>query len=109
MRLGEHRDLREVLQLQSVPDYTTLYRFLKRLDDDLIDRGLGETVRRLRRGKTHVRVSAAIDGTGLSYNAVSTFFIRRIEQHSRARTCHRHWRKWLVVAEISERRRRQFT
>ena len=52
VRLGEHRDLREVLQLQTVPDYTTLYRFLKRLDDDLIDRGLGETVRRLRRGRT---------------------------------------------------------
>jgi hypothetical protein len=102
VRLGEHRDLREVLQLQSVPDYTTLYRFLKRLDDDLIDRGLGETVRRLRRGKTHVRVSAAIDGTGLSYNAVSTFFIRRIEQHSRARTGHRHWRKWLVVADVKQ-------
>src|SRR6266436_2010535 len=46
VRLGEHRDLREVLQLQTVPDYTTLYRFLKRLEDDLIDRGLGETVRR---------------------------------------------------------------
>src|SRR5277367_3923149 len=102
VRLGEHRELREVLQLQSVPDYTTLYRFLKRLDDDLIDRGLGETVRRLRRGKTHVRVSAAIDGTGLSYNAVSTFFIRRIEQHSRGMTRHRHWLKWLVVADVKQ-------
>ena len=42
VRLGEHRDLREVLQLQSVPDYTTLYRFLKRLEDDTLERGLGE-------------------------------------------------------------------
>ena len=66
VRLGEHRDLREVLQLQSVPDYTTLYRFLKRLEDDTLERGLEETVRRLRRGKTHGRVSAAVDGTGLS-------------------------------------------
>src|ERR1700747_2193539 len=56
VRLREHRDLREVLQLQTVPDYTTLYRFLRRLEDDTIDRGLGETVRRLRGGRRHGRV-----------------------------------------------------
>src|SRR5258708_35688625 len=46
VRLREHRDLREVLQLQTVPDYTTLYRFLRRLEDDTLHRGLGETVPR---------------------------------------------------------------
>jgi hypothetical protein len=102
VRLGEHRDLREVLQLQTVPDYTTLYRFLKRLDDDLIDRGLGETVRRLRRGRTHVRVSAAIDGTGLSPQAVSTYFLRRIEQHNGGKPRYRHYLKWLVVADVKQ-------
>src|SRR6266481_1045325 len=54
VRLREHRDLREVLQLRAVPDYTTLYGFLRRLEDDTIDRGLGETVRRWR----------GADGTG---------------------------------------------
>src|SRR3989337_549602 len=34
--LREHRELRRVLQVQSVPDYTTLYRFLKRLGDPTI-------------------------------------------------------------------------
>lgn len=34
VRLREHGQLREALQLRTVPDYTTLYRFLKRLDDD---------------------------------------------------------------------------
>src|SRR5580704_5693039 len=102
VRLGEHRDLREVLQLPTVPDHTTLYRFLKRLDDDLIDRGLGETVRRLRRGKTHVRVSAAIDGTGLSPQAVSTYFLRRIEQHNGGKPRYRHYLKWLVVADVKQ-------
>ena len=48
VRLGEHRELRQVLQLSSVPDHTTLYRFLQRLDDPVIDRAVGETVRRLR-------------------------------------------------------------
>ena len=56
-------------------------------------------MRQWRRGKKHVRVSAARDGTGLSDNAVSTFFLRRSEQHSRARTRHRHWWQWRVVAD----------
>ena len=30
VRLREHRELRQALQLLSVLDYTTLYRFLKR-------------------------------------------------------------------------------
>jgi len=102
VRLGEHRELREALQLRSVPDYTTLYRFLKRLEDDTIDRGLEETVLRLRCGRRSTRVTAGVDGTGLSYNSVSTFFIRRIEQHSRGMTRHRHWLKWLIVADLQQ-------
>ncbi len=102
VRLREHRELREALQLRSVPDYTTLYRFLKRLDDDTIDRGLGETVRQLRRGRRSARVTAGVDGTGLSQNAVSTFFIRRMEQHARGMTRHRYWLKWLIVADLPQ-------
>jgi hypothetical protein len=102
VRLAEHRDLREALRLKTTPDYTTLYRFLRRLDDDTVERGLAETVRRLRRGRRQARVSVAVDGTGLSHNAVSTFFIRRIEQHSRGITRHRHWLKWLVVADLKQ-------
>jgi len=63
-------------------DDTTLYRFLQRLDEDPVARGLGETVRRLRRGKTQVRVSCAIDGTGVSPHAVRTYFLRRSEQQN---------------------------
>lgn len=48
MRLREHRKFRRVLELQSVPDYTTLYGFLKRLDDKKIDQALGEAARRMR-------------------------------------------------------------
>ncbi len=102
VRLREHGELRAALQLQSVPDYTTLYRFLKRLDNDTIDRGLGETVRRLRRGKTHVRVSAALDGTGLSPQAVSTYFIRRSEQQQGGKPRYRHYLKWLVVVDVKQ-------
>src|SRR3974377_2224516 len=48
VRLGEHRELRQALGLTSVPDFTTLYRFLQRLEEKNIDRAGGETVRRLR-------------------------------------------------------------
>jgi Transposase domain (DUF772) len=40
VRLAEHRELRQALGLASVPDFTTLYRFLKRLDDTTIDRAV---------------------------------------------------------------------
>ncbi len=56
VRLREHGELRAVLQLTAVPDYTTLYRFLRRLDDSSIDRVLGESVRRFkaqRRSRGH--------------------------------------------------------
>ncbi|MGH9744225.1 MAG: transposase [Candidatus Acidiferrum sp.] len=102
VRLGEHRELREAVQLPSVPDYTTLYRFLRRLDDDAIDRGLGETVRRLRQGQPSVRVTAGVDGTGLTPNAVSTYFLRRVEQHTGGKTRYKHYLKWLIVADLRQ-------
>ena len=49
VRLGEHRELRQTLGLSRVPDFTTLYRFLGRLDGQSIDRAVGETVRRMHR------------------------------------------------------------
>jgi len=97
--LREHQELRAALQLPAVPDYTTLYRFLRRLEDDTVDRGLRETVRRLRRRRA---VSVAVDGTGLSYNSVSTFFIRRLEQHADRSPRHRHWLKWVIVVDVQQ-------
>jgi hypothetical protein len=46
VRLGEHHELCYALGLVSVPDFTTLFRFLQRLDGQTIDRAVGETVRR---------------------------------------------------------------
>jgi hypothetical protein len=63
VRLREHHELRAALQLRAVPDNTTLYRFLRRLEDHTVDRGWQETVRRLRRRRRRP-VSAASDGTG---------------------------------------------
>ena len=47
VQLGEHRELRQALGLVSVPDFTTLYRFLHRREEGIIDCAVGETVRRL--------------------------------------------------------------
>jgi hypothetical protein len=100
-RLREHQELRAALKLQAVPDYTTLYRFLRRLDDDTVDRGVHETVRRLR-GRRRRPISAAIDGTGRSYNSVSTFFVRRMEQHAEHSSRHRRWLKWVIVVDVQQ-------
>ena len=74
VRLGEHRELRQALGLTSVPDFTTLYRFLQRLDDQSIDPAVGETVRRLRgtRRKGRRRARVGVDATGLAQGAVIT-------------------------------------
>ena len=102
VRLGEHRELRQILGLTSVPDFTTLYRFLQRLDDPTIDRAVGETVRRLcgslRRGRKRARV--AVHATGLAQGAVSTFFVRRLHHHGQKPRPWRHWLKWVVVADL---------
>jgi hypothetical protein len=100
VRLREHAELRAVLRLSSVPDYTTVYRFLQRLPDHTIERVLGESVRRLRRSsrRGRRRAAVAVDGTGLSPHGVSTYFIRRSEQYGEKR--YRHFLKWLVVADV---------
>src|SRR5216684_5995256 len=101
VRLREHHELRAVLQLPAVPDYTTLYRFLRRLEDDTVDRGLQETVRRLRRRRSRP-IAAAIDGTGLSDTSVSTFLHRRLEQHAHGPRPRRPWLKWLIVVDVRQ-------
>jgi hypothetical protein len=35
VRLAEHRELREALELHKAPDYTTLHRFLNRLEEQV--------------------------------------------------------------------------
>ena len=104
VRLGEHRELRQTLGLSSVPDFTTLYRFLKRLDDVTIDRAVGETVRRLRgtRRKGRRRARVAVDAMGLAQGAVSTFFVRRMHHHGQKPLPWRHWLKWVVVADLDQ-------
>jgi len=104
VRLSEHRELRQVLGLVSVPDFTTLYRFLQRLDDQTIDRAVGETVRRLRGSlrQKRKRARVAVDATGLAQGAVSTFFVRRMHHHGQKPRPWRHWLKWVVAVDLDQ-------
>lgn len=47
VRLAEHSELRDALGLHKAPDHTTLYRFLRRLDERTLVTALNESVRRL--------------------------------------------------------------
>ena len=98
VRLAEHAALRKALSLQQVPDYTTVSRFLRQLDDATLQRVLTAVVRRLprRRGKTVL----AIDGTGLTPGAVGTFFVKRL--HDQGGTW-RRWCKWLIAVDVPRR------
>jgi hypothetical protein len=104
VRLGEHGELRQALGLSRVPDFTTLYRFLQRLDEPTIDRAVGETVRRMRvwRGRGQRRARVAVDATGLAPGAVSTFFVRCLHHHGQKPLPWRHGLKWLVVADLDQ-------
>jgi len=99
VRLEEHVELRAALELNSVPDHTTLYRFLLRLKEDDIARVLREIVRRMP-GRWESRATVAIDATGLSQSAVSSFFVRRMHHHTQRPMPWKHWLKWLTVVDV---------
>ena len=80
VRLGEHSESRRALRLRSVPDYATLYRFLRRLDEDAITYALNEAVHRMALPAAAPRL--VVDATRLAQGAVSTFFVRRMCHHT---------------------------
>ena len=101
VRLREHGELSAALGLRSVPDFTTLYRFLKRREEARLARAVGETVRRWGRvwpgGRKRTRV--AVDATGLASGAVSTFFVRRRHHHGQKPLPWRYGRKGVVAVD----------
>lgn len=106
IRLAEHGELRRALELQAVPDHSTLFRFMLRLDEEVIDRAVSEVVRRLGRscsGSNKQKSTVAVDATGLAPGAISTFFIRRREHHGGVPTPYRYWLKWLLAVDTHRR------
>jgi hypothetical protein len=106
IRLAEHAELRRVLRLQAVPDHSTLFRFMLRLDEKVIERVLAEVVRRLRNVRSRQsdeKSTVAVDATGLAPGAISTFFIRRREHYGGVATPYRYWLKWLLAVDTHRR------
>lgn len=108
VRLAEHRELREALQLHKAPDYTTLHRFLNRLEEQVLVRALGESVRRAPPLAPHAHLNddqpkpqaiVAVDATGLSPGAISTFYVQRTQNRGGKPMLWRKWLKWLVVVD----------
>lgn len=99
VRLSEHRELRSGLRLRTVPDYTTLYRFLLRLEEEDVARVMNEIVRRMP-GRWRSPATVAVDATGLAPGAVSSYFIRRVEHFGDKPRTWKHWLKWLAVVDV---------
>lgn len=99
VRLSEHSELRLALRLHTVPDYTTLYRFLLRLEPEDVAQAMREIVRRIP-GRWRSPATVAVDATGLAPGAVSSYFIRRVEHFGDKPRTWKHWLKWLTVVDV---------
>jgi hypothetical protein len=95
VRLRECTRLCSALQLNSVHDYTTLYRFLARFDAADVARAMNEIVRRMP-GRRRSPATVAVDATGLAQSAVSSYFIRRVEHFGQPQRPWKHWLKGLA-------------
>jgi hypothetical protein len=98
VRLQEHVELRNTLGLKQTPDYTTFYRFMRRLNIDLIQTALQEAALQTMKDKPTKRAVFAVDATGLAPGAISTFFINRKRDRGKGLPW-RYWLKWVVVVE----------
>jgi hypothetical protein len=98
VRLAEHVELRTALGLRHVPDYTTVYRFLRRLNEAALEHALSAVVQRLAPQPSH-RMTVAVDATGLAPGAISTFFVKRAKDRGEGFTW-RHWLKWTMVVDV---------
>ena len=98
VRLAEHQELRVALGLHSVPDYTTLYRFLLRLNEAVLEQTMGAVVRWLA-SQPSPQATVAVDATGLAPGAISTFFVKRAKDRGEGFTW-RHWLKWTMAVDV---------
>lgn len=101
VRLAEHQELRKALELERVPDYTTLYRFLRRLDENLLAQALNETLTHLPGAGEDPKATVAVDATGLAPGAISTFFVKRRKDGGEGLPW-RYWLKWVVVVDVAQ-------
>ena len=100
VRLAEHHELRQALELTHVPDYSTVYRFMHRLDEAAPAHALAQTVAFLPAPNTATTV--AVDATGLAPGSISTFFVKRAKDRGEGLPW-RYWTKWIVAVDVERR------
>ncbi len=88
VRLGEHQELRKALGIARTPDDTTLYRFLRRLDTEVVTQALLAAVARLPPATSEELegpegLVVAVDATGLAPTAASRYARRSHAQPRR--------------------------
>jgi Transposase DDE domain/Transposase domain (DUF772) len=98
VRLAEHAERRTALGLRSVPDYTTVYRFRRRLDEKVLEQLLSAVVHRRVPPPDH-QAAVAVDATGLAPGAISTFFVKRVKDRGEG-FAWRHWLKGPMVVDV---------
>jgi Transposase DDE domain/Transposase domain (DUF772) len=98
VRLAEHAELRAALGLRHAPDYTTVYRFLRRLDEAALEQTLSAVIQRLV-PQPDLQATVAVDATGLAPGAISTFFVKRAKDRGEGFTW-RHWLKWTMAVDV---------
>jgi hypothetical protein len=76
IRLAEDAEPRAGLGLEHVTDCTTVYRFLRRLDEAVLEQILSDVVQRLV-PHPDCQATVALDATGLAPGAISIFFVKR--------------------------------
>jgi hypothetical protein len=102
VRRSDHRELRAALGLTPAPDLTTLYRFLRRLDDAVLEQALTAAVRQLPAPQEARGTAVAVAATGGAPGALSTCFVKRAKDHGVGFTW-RHWLKWTVAGAMGRR------
>ena len=95
VRLAEHCELRAALGLGRVPDYATLYRFMRRLSPEVLKAVLAATLQHWPGSGTNAKATVAVDARGLASGAISTFFVKRARDQGKGFEW-RHWLKWLA-------------
>jgi Transposase DDE domain len=89
------------LGLRHVPDYTIVYRFLRRFDEAVLEQTLSAVIQRLGSQPSY-QATVAVDATGLPPGAISTFFVKRAKDRGEGFTW-RHWLKWAMAVDVDRR------
>jgi hypothetical protein len=87
------------LGLRHAPDYATLYRFLRRLDEATIGQALTAVLHQWGGPSSGNPVPVAVDATGLASGAISTFFVKQVKDRGDGFEW-RYWLKWTMAVDV---------